>query len=149
MKFFAAVLVLCVASASAAVLKDKTEDEFFTASAACAKKLQIDDSHLAKFQELDYPNDKTTQEFLHCLWTGMDLFNDEIGYNVENIAFLYKDKANSEVLIPILSECNKKEANDSTLSWLYRGFQCIMSSKVGQWFKEDIAKKQAALAASS
>nr|QYL00038.1 OBP11 [Eupeodes corollae] len=147
MKLFAAVFALCmVALASSAAFQDKTEDDFFKASAACAEKLKIPASLLEKLQQFEYPDEELVHEDIKCVFSTLELFNDKTGYNVEHVADLYKDKANAEELIPILSNCNKNPTNEPAAKWAYKGFQCIMASKVGQWFKDDITKQAAAKA---
>lgn len=78
-------------------------------------------------------------KFVQCIFKDLELWNDQTGFNVEHIGDLYKDKANPETLFPILSECNKNSQNHLPPKWVYNGFMCILESKIGKWFKEDVA----------
>nr|WDE30504.1 odorant binding protein 2 [Neoceratitis asiatica] len=121
--------------------EEKTEDDFLTASERCFQRERLAATYQRQFDNFIYPDEEPVHRYVHCIWTELKLWNDRTGFNVEHIASLYRDKANTEVLVPILSDCNRNTNNEPILQWCYTAFKCVLNSRVGQWFKEDVGRK--------
>lgn len=121
--------------------EEKTEDDFLSAGERCFQRERLAAPYQRRFDTFDYPDEEPVHRYVHCIWTELKLWNDRTGFNVEHIAALYRDKANTEVLVPILSDCNRNAQNEPSLKWCYRAFKCVLNSQVGQWFKEDVERK--------
>ncbi|XP_054730877.1 general odorant-binding protein 99a-like [Anastrepha obliqua] len=126
---------------SAADFEEKSEDDFLSASERCFEREHLPSSYQRRFDNFEYPDEEIVHRYVHCIWKKLELWNDRTGFNVEHIAALYRDKANTEVLVPILSDCNRNAQNESKLKWCYDAFKCMLNSRVGQWFKEDVGRK--------
>lgn len=120
----------------------KTSDEFPEKSEKCFQREQVPQSYKARFQSFQYPNEEIVHKYIHCVARELDIWDDSNGFNVEKISQQYRDRANDEVIIPVISKCNQDNQNRNKNLWCYRAFLCILNTQVGEWFKDDVRRKQ-------
>ena len=117
--------------------------KYLEASNRCICQNNVSLANKQKFDRFDFANEDRVHNYVYCIWSssqGLGWWNDRNGFGVQQIADLYKNQANTEILIPILNDCNRNDNNQSVKVWCYNSFICILNSQVGEWFKNDVSK---------
>lgn len=122
--------------------QSKTSAEFPEKSEKCFQKERLPQSYKSRFQSFQYPNEDIVHKYIHCVSTELGIWEDANGFNVEKISQQYRDKANEEIVIPVISKCNQDNRIANKELWCYRSFLCILNTQVGEWFKDDVRRKQ-------
>ncbi|XP_065368018.1 general odorant-binding protein 99a-like [Calliphora vicina] len=143
----AAITTLLILSLNLVMLIDgqsKTSDEFPEKSEKCFQQEHVPQAYKARFQSFQYPNEEIVHKYIHCVSNELGIWDNTNGFNVEKISQQYRGRANDEVVIPVISKCNQDNQNRNKDLWCYRSFLCILNSQVGEWFKDDVRRKQQA-----
>lgn len=98
----------------------------------------------ASFQVFRYADEEIVHKYIHCVATELEIWNNRSGFNIEKIYNQYRDRANDEVMLPVISNCNRSSQNSNKELWCYRAFVCILNTDVGKWFKEDVQRSRRA-----
>lgn len=122
--------------------QSKTSDEFPEKSEKCFHKERVPQSYKARFQSFQYPNEEVVHKYIYCISNELEIWSDATGFSVEKIAQQYRGRANDEVVIPVISKCNQDTLNRNKPLWCYQAFLCILNTQVGEWFKDDVRRKQ-------
>ncbi|XP_023294592.2 general odorant-binding protein 99a-like [Lucilia cuprina] len=134
------ILIVCFYVAIAS----KISDEFPQKSEKCFQQERVPQDLKASFQSFQYPNRDIVHKYIHCVSTELDIWDNTNGFNVEKISQQYRGRANDELVIPVISKCNLDNQNRNKELWCYRSFLCILNTQVGDWFKEDVRRRQPA-----
>ncbi|XP_013105869.1 general odorant-binding protein 99b-like [Stomoxys calcitrans] len=136
--------ILLFLSLPAVFGQNTISDQFFSKSEICFELLHVPNRYRSEFGNFSYADEEVVHKYIHCVTTELDIWNDRSGFNIEKIYHQYRNRANDEVMLPIISNCNRSSQNNNKELWCYRAFVCILNTDVGQWFKEDVQRKRQA-----
>ncbi|XP_055907728.1 general odorant-binding protein 99a-like [Eupeodes corollae] len=127
MKFLIAVVVL--AALASAEYQVKTREDLTKFRDECVAKLGTPQAELEKYKKWNFPDDETAHSYLHCILKKFELYDDEKGFNVEDIHKQmvggshadHSDDTHAKIE-NCAKEANAAEANVRA----YRGALCFM-----------------------
>ncbi|KAH8408960.1 hypothetical protein KR009_004558, partial [Drosophila setifemur] len=97
---------------------------------------------LDKMQFEDVPS---VQQFLHCFWSRLGLWQDNTGFQAELIVqrFGGAERINVEQAVPAINTCCARTKKFRKLygatGWCYRCFICVLSTPVGGWYRRHMS----------
>uniref|UniRef100_A0A1B0AD93 Uncharacterized protein n=3 Tax=Glossina TaxID=44049 RepID=A0A1B0AD93_GLOPL len=122
--------------------QSKISDDFFQMSERCMRLEKVPDRYKAQFTEFQFPNDPIVHKYILCVNRELQIWDNNQGFDIEKIYQQYKGRANEEVVLPIISQCNQDAKQRNYELWCYKAFLCILDTQVGEWFKEDVRRQQ-------
>ncbi|XP_073812883.1 general odorant-binding protein 99a-like [Musca autumnalis] len=117
-------------------------DHFYDKSEKCFDQLHVPQRYKATFQAFRYPDEEIVHKYIHCVAMELEIWTNRSGFNIEKIYQQYRNRANDEVMLPTISNCNRSAQNSNKELWCYRAFLCILNTDVGKWFKEDVQRSR-------
>lgn len=101
----------------------------------CVKELDLPADLVEKYKKLEYPNETKTQCYFKCVFSKWELFNNQTGFNVENI------HQQLDAFHFTLAGCvDSNEQGSSACEWAYRGATCLLRENLAQ-IQESLAPR--------
>ncbi|ALC46192.1 Obp99a [Drosophila busckii] len=129
MKFFIVICVLFGAAYADYVLK--TGADLLNYRQECVKELSVPTELVEQYKKWEYPNDEKTQCYLKCVFTRFGLFDNQSGFNVENIHTQLARGVpdHSDGVHGKIEACvDKNEQGSNACEWAYRGASCLLKN---------------------
>ncbi|KAH8402111.1 hypothetical protein KR009_009838 [Drosophila setifemur] len=130
----AVAILLCalLGMASAAEYKLRTVEDLQNARKECGTSSKVTEALVAKYRAFDYPDDEITKNYIQCIFIKFDLFEDTLGFKVDNlVAQLGQDKEDKAALKADIEKCaDKNEQKTPANAWAYRGFKCFLGKNL-------------------
>nr|BAS69457.1 odorant-binding protein 20 [Delia platura] len=135
----AAALIIILNLGVLITAQSKTSDEFPATSEKCFQREHVPQSYKTNFHNFQYPNEEIVQKYIHCISSELEIWDNTNGFNLEKISQQYRSRANEEVVLPVISKCNRDNQNSNKPLWCYRAFLCILNTQVGNGLKRTYA----------
>lgn len=74
---------------------------------------------------------------MHCFWTELQLWNDNVGFDAVHIVDVFGGprNLNSEQAMYAIGRCNQQAKRANNREWCYNAFACVLRSSVGTWYR--------------
>ncbi|KAH8397970.1 hypothetical protein KR222_007571, partial [Zaprionus bogoriensis] len=106
---------------------------------ACYRQERIGAEQRSALERQQYGNTPTVRRYVHCFWTRLQLWQDDVGFNALRIvqAFGGPRRLNAEQVTPAIGKCNAqaKRSAANNLDWCYGAFVCVLRTSVGDWYR--------------
>ncbi|CAO1421981.1 unnamed protein product [Diamesa hyperborea] len=126
MKIFIALFAL-VALASAE-FQIKTSEDLQKYRGECVQELEIPAETVEEYKKWNFKPEGKTPCYIRCIFTKMEIFNDEVGPIVDNLV-LQLGQGRTDDIKDDIEKCIDNSGDDKCM-WAFKGFGCFKKSNL-------------------
>ncbi|XP_039971222.1 general odorant-binding protein 99a-like [Bactrocera neohumeralis] len=136
MKFFIVILAVIALAYAKDEWVPKTEAELAVIVKECLKDFPLSNEQLQKYATYQYPDEEPIRKYMLCTAKRVGFFSEHEGYHADRVAKQFKIDLDEAEIVAIAEGCADKNVEGSSVDvWAYRGYKCVIASKIGERLK--------------